>query len=188
MSDDRIYIKEILDNGSEEAFRHLVNKYKRQVFTIAYRMVKNREEAEEVSQDVFLKCYKNLIQLKDLEKFPNWLMKIAFTKSIEHTRRKKRKVDSIEEHHNFKSNEEESPYNVLKDKSRNAMIHHAISLLKPEEAAIITLYYLNEKAIVEISEITGLGQSNVKVKLFRSRDKLKQILSRLLNKDIKDIL
>lgn len=188
MAEDYEYIDQVLDTGSASAYYKLVEKYQNQVFTMCYRIIKNREEAEEAAQDVFVKCFKTLLQLKDKEKFPNWLMKIAYSCAIDYVRRKKViKIDLADVETDLPS-DTETPLAYTSDLDRMEFLEKAISVLERNEAAVISLYYLEDMPVKEIADITGLSVSNVKVKLFRARESLKQQLSKILKEEIKDIL
>ena len=100
MTKDEVYIRDIMDRRSAEAYRALVEIYQNKVFTLCLKIVKNREEAEEVAQDVFITCFSKLNELQDKKKFPNWLMKIAYSKAIDHVRKKrmvKSDIDAVAE-------------------------------------------------------------------------------------------
>lgn len=188
MINDQEYIAEIIRTGSFTAYKSLIEKYERRVFTICYKILKNREESEEVAQDVFVLCFKKMKELKDRNKFPNWLMKIAYTKAIDQVRKKtiiQTNIDDINEY-NFKS--EKTPLNDTILKDRSDIIKSAIDLLEPVEATIIALYYLQDIPVKQIAEITDLSLSNVKVKLFRARNSLKIILSSKLKNDLEDFI
>jgi len=88
MTQDQLLIKEIINSNSPRAYRFLVEKYENKVFTVCMRILRNREEAEEAAQDVFVKGFKILNTLKDHTKFPNWILKIAYTISIDRGRLK----------------------------------------------------------------------------------------------------
>ncbi len=188
MNQDEEYIKIILETGSLVTYKILVEKYERRVFSICIKIIKKREEAEEVAQDVFVKCFKNLNRLKDPNKFPNWLMKIAYTKAIDQIRKKqlsKTNIDEISQEH-YK--DEKTPLTHAISENRKEIINKAIALLEPEEAAIITFYYIQGMTTKEISETIGMSLSNVKVKLFRARKTLKSIIVSLVKDDLKDFI
>jgi RNA polymerase sigma-70 factor (ECF subfamily) len=90
---DEYYIQQTL-NGNVNAYTFLVEKYKYMVFTLAIRIVKNREQAEEVAQDVFVKAFKNLKNFKGDSKFSTWIYKIAYYASLDDLKRSKRQIRS----------------------------------------------------------------------------------------------
>ena len=89
MTDFLDYISAVKRDGSSSGFQNLIQLFENKVFTMCYRIIGNREEAEEASQDVFLKCFRSLHKLEADSKFPQWLMKIAYSKAIDYVRKKK---------------------------------------------------------------------------------------------------
>ncbi len=188
MIEDKEYINDIIKNQSIIAYKSLVERYENRVFSLCYKIIKRREESEEVAQDIFVLCFKKLSELQDRNKFPNWLMKIAYTKAIDHIRKKqivKTDISTINEAH-FK--EEQTPLKSTILENRKEIINRAINLLEPTEASIVALYYIQDISVKDIVEITGLTLSNVKVKLFRARNSLKKIISAMLKNDLKDFI
>ena len=188
MAEDRIYIEEVLATGSASAYGKLIEMYQGSVFSLCYNIVHNREEAEEIAQDVFLKCYRSLAQLRDPSKFRNWLMSIAYSKAIDKVRLKKVINVDLEKAEADLPAEQVTPLTETGQKDRSTLLNEAIQKLNPEEAAVITLFYLEEQSVRETAEITGIGVSNVKVRLFRARESLRRILEKDLKKEIKDLL
>lgn len=188
MIEDKDYIHDIIENQSTNAYKSLVERYENRVFSLCYKIIKRREESEEVAQDIFVLCFKKLNELQDRNKFPNWLMKIAYTKAIDHVRKKKivkTDISTINESH-FK--EELTPLKSTIIENRKEIINRAINLLEPTEASIITLYYSQDIPVKDIAEITGLTLSNVKVKLFRARTNLKKRIASILKNDLNDFI
>lgn len=166
--------------GSRMAFRQLVERYQHYVFTIAFRILRSREEAEEVAQDVFVKVHKTLTSFEQKSKFSSWLYTIAYRTAIDASRRKSNDTRSLDDDVVFlqvEDNTSISPVAVLQNQDLQDALNEAIRKLRPEDATIITLFYLNEQPIKEIAEITGLTETNVKTRLFRLREALKQHLS-----------
>ena len=124
MRSDSEIINDILINKNVKAYKQLVEKYKNLVFTISYRILKNREEAEEITQDVFLKCYQRLSDLQEKKNFKNWLTRIAYTKSIDKTRLHKMNLTQLEESE-LQEIEKETPYTLL-DKNRSTEYDYKI--------------------------------------------------------------
>ncbi|MBK5208697.1 MAG: RNA polymerase sigma factor [Flavobacteriaceae bacterium] len=178
---DEYYIKQTL-NGNVNDYAFLVEKYKHMVFTLTIRIVKNREEAEEVSQDVFVKAYKNLKNFKGESKFSTWLYKIAYYASLDVLKRNKRQIsveniDTVRER-DFRNTDDS--LNFLHDIERKKIINEALLKLSEDERVIITLYYYEELPIKEISKVIDLSEDNIKIKLFRSRKKLAELLKNVI--------
>ncbi len=188
MTQDQILIKEILNSNSPGAYRALVEKHQNKVFTVCIKILRNREEAEEVAQDVFVKGFKMLNTLRDHNKFPNWILKIAYTKAIDRSRIKSIPKTEIGQINEKIFKQEDTPFIKASLQNRKDILAALISRLDPDEAAVINLYYLEDRPVKEISEITGMTVSNVKVKLFRARTSLREMISREFKHEINDLL
>ncbi|WP_241507264.1 RNA polymerase sigma factor [Aquimarina sediminis] len=174
---DQYYITQVLE-GKVNAFSVLVERYQGLVYTVVYRMLKNKEQAEEVAQDSFIKAFKSLSKYRGDAKFSTWLYTIAYRKSLDAIKVSKRMITSelIEEVSEGEIERVSDALNYLQEKERKKIISDSILKLPEEEAAIVTLYYFEEKSVKEIVEIVGLTADNVKIKLYRSRKKLYSIL------------
>ncbi len=174
---DQYYIDKVLD-GQVNMFSVLVERYQSLVYTVVYRMLKNKEQAEEVAQDTFVKAYKALDRYRGDAKFSTWLYTIAYRKSLDALKVNKRFVSSSDIKEIGEENIElvEDALSCLQAKERKQIILDSIMKLPEDEAAIITLYYFEEKSVKEIVEIVNLTADNVKIKLYRSRKKLYSIL------------
>lgn len=164
--------------GDIHAFARLVDKYKGMVYTLAYRNIKNAALAEEIAQDVFLKVHQNLNQYTAQGKFSSWLYTITYRKVIDEARKKKRFHSPITEiSHDPSTVDENSPSALMEKEEQGHMIQNALLKLPEDECTLLSLYYFKELSIAEIVEITGLTKSNIKIKLHRSRKKLRQLLA-----------
>ena len=184
-TNDQVYINKIL-NGDTNAFTVLVDRYKDLVFTLALRMVKNREEAEEVSQDTFIKVYKSLNRFKGDSKFSTWIYRVAYNTCLDRLKKNKRQeyTVAIDEYTEHQVKTLENALDALEEQEKQLAIKKCLEMLPSEDSFILTLYYFEELSLDEISKITGLKPNNVKVKLFRSRKKLATILKQHLEPEI----
>jgi len=186
---DQVYIDRIL-SGEVNAYTFLINKYKDMVYTIASKITRNHEDAEEVAQDTFMKAFQKLDTFKGDSKFSTWLYSIVYRTAISRIRKKEVSTlaidDSVIINHSTDKDHEHS--HALKEEEQRYYVNKIINSLPETDAALITLYYLNENSVEEISEITGLSKSNIKVKLFRIRKKLYAELSFLLKEEIRSIV
>ena len=175
MEEDRTWVNQCL-KGDQQAFRHLVERYQDFVFTIAMRVVKERETAEEVAQDAFVKAYQNLSAFKGKSKFSTWLYAIAYRTAIDHTRKSSMATDSLdrEESHLQLEETDKRADQMLEDADLKDLLLKVIHQLSPVDANLITLFYLQECSVKEISEITGMSVSNIKTKLHRLREALRK--------------
>ncbi len=172
--------------GDTRSFGVLVERYQDFVFTIVYRMVKVREEAEEVSQDSFVKAFESLGSYRGEAKFSSWLYSIAYRKALD-ALRKNKKYKASEIIDDITEGEVEvidNALHFLEDKERKKTIQECILKLPEEEAAIITLYYFEDQSVREIAGITELSEDNIKVKLYRSRKKLFSLLKHFVLPEI----
>lgn len=178
---DQYLIKSTLD-GDSRAFARLVEKHQSYVFTLVVRMIKTKEEAEEVAQDVFIKAYRSLKDFKGDSKFTTWLYRIAYRTALDHIRKNKKRQKTnelLEEITESDIHLSENPFENIQLKERNEYIKKCINQLSESDAAIITLFYFEELSIKEIGKVTHLSEDNVKVKLHRSRKKLYELLQPL---------
>jgi RNA polymerase sigma-70 factor (ECF subfamily) len=189
MGDDQHLIAATL-RGDQASYRLLVEQYQNFVFTVAFKILRNREEAEEAAQDAFLKAYRALAGFEQRSKFSTWLYQIAWRAAIDRQRLKKLDKQSIDDEKSYLqiSDPGLSPSELLQQKNTKKLVQQALDSLKPEDASLLALYYLQEQTVKEISAITGLTESNVKVKLFRLRDSLKNTLGKQLKNEVKDLL
>jgi RNA polymerase sigma-70 factor (ECF subfamily) len=186
---DQIYIDEVLQ-GNTSSYNYLVNNYKDMVYTIAVKIVRNREDAEEVAQDSFIKAFQKLNSFKGESKFSTWLYTIVYRTAISKIRKNTIETTDIDE---FVTNNHSVDFsfpqmNLLKAEEQKKYVKHAIDSLPELDALLITLFYLNENTFDEIIEITGLTKTNIKVRLFRARKKLYKELSQILDTELKTIL
>ena len=139
---DEYYITQTL-NGNVNAYAFLVEKYKHMVFTLSIRIVKNREEAEEISQDVFVKAYTNLKSFKGDSKFSTWIYKIGYYASLDAIKRNKRQINSenIDEVYEADFGVLQNALSYLEEKERKSIIKKSLLKLNEDEQVILTLYY-----------------------------------------------
>lgn len=175
-------------NGEQNAYAELVNRYQNYVFTLALRFTKNREDAEEVAQDIFIKAYRSLADFRGSSKFSTWLYTIVYTTSITFLRKKKPDTRSLDDERTFEladSIDSGFSANQVEQKSRINMVNKAIALLSPDDAQIITLFYKAEQNLDEISKILGLETNTVKVRLHRARGRLKEKMEKHFSEEVK---
>jgi len=186
---DHIYIDKVLA-GDTNAFAYLINRYKNMTYTIAIKIVKSHEDAEEVAQDSFLKAYEKLNTFKGNAKFSTWLYTIVYRNAITKIRKKKVTTTDIDDYviDNHSEGDDFPQLEALKNEEQQKYVRQAIEKLTEKDALLITLFYMNDNSIEEIEQITGLSQSNIKVKLFRARKKLNLELSGLLKEELNTIL
>jgi len=187
--EDSYYIKSVL-NGNLASYAVLVEKYKSLAFTLAFRIAKNHEDAEEIAQDSFLKAYNSLKSFKKESKFSTWLYKIIYNTAISRFRKKHVDSFSLDDSPVQETIHEGSDdgLNIMHLKERKKIISQAISKLKENEGVVMTLFYMSENNTKEIEEITGFTNSNIKILLHRGRNSLLFELKKILKEEIVDIL
>ena len=183
--DDQHYV-DLVVKGDTTAFAVLVNRYKDIVFTLALKMVKDREEAEEASQDTFIKVYKSLAKFKGESKFSTWLYKIAYNTCLDRLKKNNRDqfVVAIDEYTVEQIESLNNTLDNIEEKERKQMIQDCLLLLPGEDSFLLALYYFEEQSVKEISKIIGITANHVKIRLYRSRKKLTAILREHLEPEI----
>jgi len=177
-------------HGEQGAYADLVNRYQGYVFTLVLRMIKSREDAEEVAQDVFVKTYRSLANFRGESKFSTWLYTITNTTCITFLRKKKLEVHSLDNEKVFEvADSRDSGFraNMIEQKSRVSMVNRAIAMLNPDDAEIITLFYKAEQSLDEIARILKIEVNTAKVRLHRARGRLKEKMERHFTEEIKNI-
>jgi RNA polymerase sigma factor (sigma-70 family) len=173
------YIGEVLA-GNINAFSYIVERHKDKAYNLAYRICYSHEEAEEIAQDSFLKAYRALGSFKGKSSFSTWLYRIVYNTAISYVRIRKKKTLSLEDFpadasdfigNNSSEDEADNEY-------RRSLLDFAFKKISEEERSLVTLHYFEELSTDEIAEITGISKSNIKVKLFRARQKMLQVLEK----------
>jgi RNA polymerase sigma factor (sigma-70 family) len=186
---DTEIIKRILQ-GEQALFAQLVQRYQQYVFTLVLRFTDSREDAEEISQDVFVKAYRSLADFRGESKFSTWLYTVVRTSSITFLRKKKLDTTSLDNERTFLQLENrESGFNAntMEQKSRHAMVNAAIRLLSPDDGQIITLFYKGEQSLEEIGRIMGMEPNTVKVRLHRARNRLREKMEKHFSDEVREI-
>lgn len=165
--------------GKQQAFAVLVDRYRNMVFTVAYRLVNNREDAEELAQSTFVKAYRSLADYRGDAKFSTWLYTIVNSLGLSFLRKKKLETLSL-------SNEKVQVVadgvgggfsaNTIEVKSKVQMVQKAMGMLSSDDAQVLTLFYQAEQSLEEIGRIMGIDPNTAKVKLHRARGRMKKIL------------
>lgn len=186
---DQDLIAEVL-MGNTTVYTALVKRHQRFVFTMAFRFAKNREDAEEIAQDCFIKAYRALGTYKQTAKFSTWLYTITYTTAMSFLRKRKLETQSIDEENGIQLGNQISDFNanLVEKKSGHVWLNKAIELLPPEDALIITLFYMGEQSLEEMGLTMGMSANTIKVKLHRARAKLKELLEGLLKDEVKELL
>jgi len=186
---DEYYIREIL-KGDSGSFSPLVEKYSRLAFSLSMKLLNQREEAEEAAQDAFIKAYNSLGSFQNGSTFKTWFFRIVYNTSISRLRTRKNREANIDEVKisDTELQSTEDSLDQLNRDDRQKYLEIGLERLDPEERALLKMYYYDDFSMDEISIITTLTVSNVKVKIHRSRKRLLQELKLILKNEIISIL
>jgi RNA polymerase sigma factor (sigma-70 family) len=174
---DALYIRRVL-SGDVASFSYFIRMYKDMAYSIAFPITGNREDAEEVVQDAFLKAYQSLNSFREESRFSTWLYRIVVNLALNRVRRKRldrpeTELDRIPE----QPGEDLAPaYLKLSKADQQKVIRQAMEQLNGDDRLMLTLYYLNELSLEEIAEITNLSRDVIKMRVHRARKKMFFIL------------
>jgi RNA polymerase sigma-70 factor (ECF subfamily) len=179
MDDIDLIVK--IKQGDLEAFESLLFRYQNQIYSYIFRMVGNRHDAEDITQETFIKCFKARNQIDTQRKFSSWLYKIATNSTFDFLRKVKRSPKLVEEELMIEVETESAidPYYEVEKLFDAEEIENAITKLSLPQKTVILLYYYEDFSLDTIRELTGMPEGTIKTHLFRARQALKQ----LLNKD-----
>lgn len=149
-------------------------------------MLGKREEAEEVSQDVFIKVYKSLSKFKGDSKLSTWVYRIAYNSCLDQIKKikKERVLTDLEHINKIAYADLDNAFQRMADEERSEIIRQCLAQLSSEDAGILTLFYLEESSLQEMEKATGLPVNTLKVRLFRARKRLAGIMENSVNKEI----
>jgi RNA polymerase sigma-70 factor (ECF subfamily) len=174
--------------GHERAFRELIRRYERPVFSLIYRMVRDRELAEDLAQETFVKVLNAIDSYRPEYKFSSWIFKIANNAAIDHLRRRELDTLSLEGARDATTPERaeatalqisdrgETPLQEMEARELGASIERAIERLRPEYRSCILLRHVEDKSYEEIAEILSLPLGTVKTYIHRARAELRETL------------
>ncbi len=189
MANSDFKIINLVKQGDVSAYATLVNKYQHMVYTLALSITKNREDAEEVAQDAFVKAYTKIESFKGKSKFSTWLYQIVYRTALSKTRLKKHTMQSLDEGPEDRVMQLSSfEVDRLERLDKKKLLKMAINQLKEDEGFLLILYYYQELSIEEIALLADYSESNVKVKLFRARKNLHDQLQKIMNGEAKILI
>lgn len=185
---DLLLVQRAKENYSP-AVAELIDRYKGMVYTIAFKVLKDRDEAEEVAQASFVKAFTKISLFRMDSSFSSWLYRITYNTAISRTREKKRELEYQQETVATVSFEQQArAFSDLEQDDRKRFLNLAMQQLSSDDSLLLILFYYDGKSMEEISQITGYTESNVKVKLYRARKKLHEELEKLLHNETKTLL
>jgi RNA polymerase sigma-70 factor, ECF subfamily len=178
-------------SGSENAYRELLDRYQRPVFSLVYRMVRDRERAEDLAQETFVKVFNHLESYNPKYKFSSWIFKIANNLAIDALRRKEPEMvsldgsryatttEEVESTRITVASEDENPEQLLEAKELGEAIELAIGKLRAEYRTAILLRHVEGRPYEEIAEIMDVPLGTVKTFIHRARSELREHLAHL---------
>ena len=175
--------------GDKLAYKELINRHKDYAFTVAYRILNSREDAEEVSQDAFMQVFGALHLFNGESKFTTWFYRIVFNAALMQKRKNRIFTDDIETSSEafLVSNSSDSTEDLRKNERQKA-IQRALQNLSADDAMMLTLFYLKEQSLEEIAEITQISAETAKVKIHRARKRLSDEMKKTLKEEVRSLL
>lgn len=181
--DEKLQIRKVL-KGDTSAFSYFVDTYQDMAVTIAYRVCGNKQDAEDIVQNSFVKAYHNLHTFRSDSKFSTWFYRIVYNTAITETRTSVHNTEFVD--YKVIETDSYSDFDTLEqveEKEQREMINEAMSKMPKDEGVVLTLYYLEDNPVKDIALITNLTESNVKVKLHRARKRFADILGQLMERE-----
>jgi len=187
---DDLYYIEAVRKGNVQAFSFLVEKYQKLVYTLALKLLKKPEEAEEMAQDTFIKAYQKLDSYEGKSKFSTWLYSITYNACISELRKRRIEFKSLDDRQISDQDEQKMHdyYRETKKEDQEKYLNLALEKLPEDDQVLVTLYYYENQSMDEISVITGLTVSNVKIKIHRARKRMYSLLYEMLKEEVYSLL
>lgn len=185
-----LYYIEAVRRGNIQAFSFLVEKYQKLVYSLALKLLKKPEDAEEMAQDTFIKAFQKLDTYEGKSKFSTWLYSITYNACISELRKRRISFTSLEDQR-FSDQDElkmHDYYSETKKEDQERYLNLAMEKLPEDDQVLVTLYYYENQSMDDISAITGLSVSNIKVKIHRARKKMCSLLHEMLNEEVYSLL
>jgi RNA polymerase sigma-70 factor (ECF subfamily) len=163
--------------GETAAFGHLVEKYQDSVYTIVRRILLREDESADAAQLVFIKAFQSLAGFNRKSGFNTWISRIAYNHAVSEYRKKKAHPQVFDEKLLEQNIQKQDEQETASEKEKMLQqLESEVEQLEETDRALISLYYTSQNSVETISTITGLSVSNVKIRLFRIRNKLKEKL------------
>ena len=156
----------------EDACQKILNLYKGRIFSYVYRMVRNYHDAEDITFDTFIKCFKALARFDKSKKFSTWLFTIAHNTTLDFFRKNKQQYEYFDEQHGIVDDLAEK----VEKKKKMEKIEKALAKLPPLDRELIILFHKEEYSYQEICEILEIPVTTIKTRLHRARKKLGQLV------------
>jgi len=188
--DDDLYYIDAVKKGNVQAFSFLVDKYQKMVYTLALKLMRKPEEAEEMAQDTFIKAFQKIDTYEGKSKFSTWLYSITYNACISELRKRRVEFSSIDDRQISDQDEMKMHdyYRETKKEDQEKYLNLAMGKLPEDDQVLVTLYYYENQSMDEISQITGLTVSNIKVKIHRARKRMYILLHEMLKEEVYSLM
>lgn len=157
----------------EQACQKILNLYKGRIFSYVYRLVRNYHDAEDITSEIFIRCFQALDSFDVTRRFSTWLFTIAHNKTMDFFRRSKQEYEYLDERHAVA----DDFVKEYEKKKKLEKIEACIAQLPPLDRELVVLFHKEEHTYQEISEITGLPITTIKTRLHRARKKLQKLVA-----------
>jgi len=178
MNDEYLILE--IKKGNRQAFRYLVDKYNNLVWHLILRMVNQHEDAEDLSQEVFLRVYRDIHKFRGESKLSTWIGSIAYNAATDYLRKRGRKQKVMVDYNDIipdiRTDDIATPLEELSREDTKKMIHVIIERMPVQFRTVITLYHLEQFSYAEITEVTGMPEGTVKSYISRGRTFIKEKL------------
>ena len=167
-----------IKDGDTRAYEILVNGYKSLVFSLTLRMLKNKEEAEEIAQDVFVKVFTSIHNFKGDSKFSTWLYRVTRNRCLDYLRSKRKVFNEInvDDLSYTRLDEASNALELMMEDERNEKLRDCFQYISADDASVLTLFYFEEKNLQEVAEVLDTTVNSAKVRLHRARKRLAAVL------------
>lgn len=177
--------------GDVRAFERILNAYQNAVYSFVFNATRNELDTEEITQDVFVKAFKNINTFRGDAKLKSWLFSIAHNTTASYYRKKRLKTTSVDHedsHIQVPDSRLDDAMSSLAVEERTRFMGLALDKMAPQQRQLIQLFYLEELSIKEIQEITHLNEGSIKTGLMRGRNRLHTLLKEILSNEIHSLL
>ncbi len=187
---DESYYIDAVKNGNVQAFTFLVDKYQNMIYTLALKLMKRAEDAEEMAQDTFVKAFQKIHTYEGKSRFSTWLYSITYNACISELRKRKISFASLDDRQISDQDEARMGdyFSETKKEDQERYLTLAMAKLPEDDQFLVTLYYYENQSMDEISAITGLTVSNVKIRIHRARKRMHQLLQEMLKEEVYSLL
>jgi RNA polymerase sigma-70 factor (ECF subfamily) len=181
MADKDSRLVELCLQGDRSAYASIVEKYRKQIYSIVYSMTRNHADADDLSQDTFIRAYENLHRFKLGTNFRSWLFRIASNLCIDHLRHKKRfPEDNLDDQAELPSDRKNNPHNNLEASELMDNITAAVNTLPANQRIVVVLREMQGMGLKEIAKMLNCSESTIRWRLHYARKKLREKLSTYL--------